>query len=94
MVELTSGKKPPVNGRKLNRSYCNEVCGRYKANKPNHGKDPYATHVYCKKCDGVWMKRDPCVIGMHNALRCPCCNILVRTTAKRKQARATRTYPE
>jgi hypothetical protein len=89
-------KKPPKNGRKLNRSYCNEVCHNYKANKPqcNKGADPYTTHAYCKKCDGVWMKRESCVTSKTGQLRCPCCNIQVRTTAKRKQARATRTYPE
>ena len=25
-------KKPPVNGRKLNRSYCNEICHNFKSN--------------------------------------------------------------
>jgi len=72
------------NPRKLGRSYCNNRCKKYKSLKPNHGKNPYATHVTCKKCDGIWMEKTSCKAGKNGQLRCPCCNILVRTTARRK----------
>ena len=66
------------------RTYCNDKCTKYKSPKPNNGKNPYATHVTCKKCDGIWMLKTSCKIGKNGQLRCPCCNILVRTTARRK----------
>tara|TARA_R100000963_G_scaffold31016_1_gene22329 strand:- start:387 stop:644 length:258 start_codon:yes stop_codon:yes gene_type:complete len=77
------------NPRKLGRSYCNNRCKEYKSLKPNHGKNPYTTHVTCKKCDGIWMKKTSCKIGKKGQLRCPCCNILVRTTARRKHGGET-----
>ena len=68
----------------IGRSYCNNICTKYKSPKPNHGKNPYATHVTCKKCGSIWMERTSCIVGKDTKLRCPCCNILVRTTARRK----------
>lgn len=55
---------------------------------PRHGKNPYATHVTCKKCGGIWMKRESCVMGLR--IKCPCCNIQVRTTARRKHGGETK----
>mgnify|MGYP003632714532 FL=1 len=66
------------------RSYCNDKCLKYKSPKPNHGNNPYATHVTCKKCDGIWMERASCNKNKTGRLKCPCCNILVRVTARRK----------
>ena len=86
---LDSVKKPPTNGRKLNRTYCNDTCHNYKSNKPNHGKNPYDTHVTCTKCDNIWMLRESCAVGKNGALRCPCYNIQCRTKAKRKHGGET-----
>ena len=82
-VGLKKWKKEALkNPRKLGRSYCNNICHKFKSPKPNWGKNPYDTHVTCKKCDGIWMKREDCIQG--ERIRCPCCNIQVRTTARRK----------
>ena len=75
----------------IGRAYCNNICIKYKSPKPNHGKNPYATHVTCKKCDGIWMERTSCIVDPKSSrLRCPCCNILVRTTARRKHGGETK----
>ena len=60
-----------------------------KSPKPNHGKNPYSTHVTCKKCDGIWMERTSCNKNKTGRLTCPCCNILVRVTARRKHGGET-----
>ena len=78
-----------TNPRKLSRSYCNDICVQHKSLKPNHGKNPYDTHVTCKKCDGIWMKKTSCKVSKNGQLRCPCCNILVRVTARRKHGGET-----
>tara|TARA_B110000116_G_scaffold195387_1_gene170168 strand:+ start:437 stop:733 length:297 start_codon:yes stop_codon:yes gene_type:complete len=73
----------------IGRSYCNNICIKYKSPKPNHGKNPYSTHVTCKKCDGIWMERTSCNKNKTGRLTCPCCNILVRVTARRKHGGET-----
>ena len=73
----------------LNRSYCNGICEKFKSPMPRRGKNPYETHVTCKKCDGIWMEKISCKVGKNGQLRCPCCNILVRTTARRKHGGET-----
>ena len=78
------GYKPPTNGRKMSSTYCKGTCIRFKAPMPRGGRNPYATHISCTKCGGVWMERTSCAIGKNGALRCPCCNWLVRVKAKRK----------
>ena len=75
---------PPTNGRKLNRTYCNEVCHNYRSPMPRGGKNPYDTHASCTKCGNVWMLKTSCTVAKNGALRCPCCNWLMRTKAKRK----------
>ena len=78
-----------VNSTKLNRSYCNDICSKHKSKMPRGGKNPYATHVTCKKCDGIWMERTSCNKNKTGRLTCPCCNILVRVTARRKHGGET-----
>jgi len=72
----------------LGRSYCNGICHKFKSPMPRRGKNPYETHVTCKKCDGIWMKKESCIQGTR--IRCPCCNIQVRTTARRKYGGETK----
>ena len=72
----------------LGRSYCNGICEKFKSPMPRRGKNPYETHVTCKKCDGIWMKKESCIQGTR--IRCPCCNIQVRTTARRKYGGETK----
>jgi len=81
--------KPKTKKNYNGNTYCNNLCHRYKAKKPNWGKNPYDTHVTCKKCDGIWMEKTSCKVGKNGQLRCPCCNILVRTTARRKHGGET-----
>jgi len=91
MVNLNKvDKKPPKNGYKVNRSYCNNMCYKFKSPMPKGGKNPYATHVTCKKCDGIWMLKTSCTVDNLSKLRCPCCNVLVRTTARRKHGGETK----
>ena len=82
-------QKPKKEGNYSGKTYCNDQCHKFKSPKPNHGKNPYATHVTCKKCDGIWMERTSCKVGKNGQLRCPCCNILVRVTARRKHGGET-----
>ena len=79
-----------VNSTKLNRSYCNDRCTKHKSKMPRGGRNPYATHVTCKKCDGIWMLKTSCIVDAKGKSRCPCCNILVRTTARRKHGGETK----
>ena len=72
----------------LGRSYCNGICHKFKSPMPRRGKNPYETHVTCKKCDGIWMKKENSIQGTR--IRCPCCNIQVRTTARRKYGGETK----
>ena len=84
-------QKPKKEGNYSGKTYCNDQCHKFKSPKPNHGKNPYATHVTCKKCDGIWMERTSCIVDPKSSrLRCPCCNILVRTTARRKHGGETK----
>jgi hypothetical protein len=80
-------QKPKNKADYIGNTYCNNLCHRYKSKKPNHGRNPYDTHVTCKRCDGIWMKREDCIQGKR--IRCPCCNIQVRTTARRKYSGET-----
>mgnify|MGYP003154276619 FL=1 len=82
------GVKSYDNPMPLNRSYCNGICHKFKSPMPRAGKNPYETHVTCKKCDGIWMKKESCIQGTR--IRCPCCNIQVRTTARRKYGGETK----
>ena len=82
-------QKPKKEGNYSGKTYCNDQCHKFKSPKPNWGKNPYATHVTCKKCDGIWMEKTSCKVGKNGQLRCPCCNILVRVTARRKRGGET-----
>jgi hypothetical protein len=85
MSKLKNSKPPPLHGH-LGKSYCKGVCIRYKSPKPNWGKDPYETHSYCRKCGGIWMKKESCIVGKNNALRCPCCNWLTANKSRKSKS--------
>jgi ribosomal protein L37E len=80
-VSLNNVKPPPLHGRQLGKSYCKGVCDRYKSSKPNWGKDPYETHSYCRKCGGVWMKKEDTIKS-----RCPCCNWQVSNKSRKSKS--------
>lgn len=82
-------------------SHCKGICDRYKSPKPTvnnfvksddsvWGKDPYETHSYCRKCDGVWMKKESCTVGKNGALRCPCCNWLTANKSRKSKSVGSR----
>jgi DNA-directed RNA polymerase subunit RPC12/RpoP len=64
------------------RTFCKGICERIKSPKPNWGKDPYETHSYCRKCGGVWMKKE----DVSQGVRCPCCNFKVANKSRKSKA--------
>jgi len=81
-VNLKNSKPPPPHTRQLGLDYCKGICNRYKSPKPNHCKDPYETHSYCRKCGGVWMKKEDTIKGLY----CPCCKIRVANRSRKRKA--------
>jgi hypothetical protein len=79
-VNLNNIKLPPQHGIQLGKSYCKGICNRYKSSKPNKC-DPYDTHSYCRKCGGIWMKKESAIKS-----RCPCCNWQVANKSRKRKA--------
>jgi ribosomal protein L37E len=80
-VNIINSRPPPQKCRQLGTVYCKGICDRYKSPKPNWGKDPYETHSYCRRCGGVWMKKEDTIKS-----RCPCCNWQVANKSRKRTA--------
>lgn len=81
MSKIKNSKPPSKHAKQLGLTHCKGVCDRYKSPKPNWGKDPYETHSYCRRCGGVWMKKEDTIKS-----RCPCCNWLTANKSRKSKS--------